>query len=97
MPSTDAAELADRLRAARIELVARIRSGEVELGDLVPTATSEGALVKVVILAEAVPGAGKVGSRRVLEAAGIAPGSRWGEIADDQARALAASLAADHS
>ena len=90
MTLDDARRLAERERVQRREVLATITRG-----DLAPSAfTGEGALgpVKVVAVAEVVPGVGKVRARRLLEALGIAEGTRWADLGPEGQRRLAAAL-----
>ncbi len=50
--------------------------------------------VKVVVVAQAVPGIGKVQARRVLQELGVAEGARWADLAPDDQRRLVESLTA---
>ena len=90
MTLDDARRLAEDQRAQRREVLAAITRG-----DLAPTAfAGERRLepVKVVALAEVVPGVGKVRARRILASLGMAEGTRWADLgAEGQAR-LAAAL-----
>jgi len=85
-----AVRLAEDLRERRDTLVRRIADAELRLSDLVGDESA--GPVKVVVLAQAVPGAGKVGSRRVLEELGVAPGTRWGELGAPLAVRVAVAL-----
>ncbi|MHB8465526.1 MAG: hypothetical protein ACYDH6_08005 [Acidimicrobiales bacterium] len=79
-PVSDApAQLARRLREERTALVAALAAGTVDIASLRTDPTA--APVKVVVLAQAVPGLGKVRSRRVLEALGVIDAARWGDLA----------------
>jgi hypothetical protein len=49
--------------------------------------------VRVVVLAEKVPGVGKVRARRAMQALGIGEDARWGEVDPDRLRALWAAMA----
>jgi ribosomal protein S13 len=70
-------------------LVASVTDGSLDLAELSPGSAAD--LVKVVVLAQAVPGVGKVRSRRVLDALGVIPEARWGDMtAPLQARVVAA-------
>ena len=60
-----------------------IRAGSLRLDALAEgPGTDEVDQVKIVVLAEAVPGLGKVRARQVLDALAIAHGTRWGELGD---------------
>src|SRR6516162_5632066 len=90
MTLDDARRLAEDERAQRREVLATITRG-----DLAPGAfAGEHRLdpVKVVALAEVVPGVGKVRARRILATLGIAEGMRWAELGPDGQRRLAAAL-----
>jgi hypothetical protein len=87
---TGAAERAALLRRQRAELVAGVADGTLPLGDLVASGRAD--LVKVVVLAEAVPGVGKVRSRRLLDALGVVPTARWGDLVPDAARRVSDAL-----
>jgi hypothetical protein len=90
MTLDDARRVAEQERVQRREVLATITGG-----DLAPSAfAGEGRLdpVKVVAVAEVVPGVGKVRARRILEALGIADGTRWADLGPDRQRRLAAAL-----
>src|SRR5579872_3687642 len=90
MTLEDARRSAAEVRARRRELVAAVAGGAVGLAEL---ASEQGAdEVKVVVLAEVVPGVGKVRARRVLTALGIPDGARWGDLTPERSAALAAAL-----
>jgi hypothetical protein len=73
--------VAARIRRDREQLVAELSDGTTGVTALIgPTADPRAAAVKVVRLAEAVPGVGKVRSRRLLEDLGVPPEARWGEL-----------------
>ena len=63
------------VRSAFMATVASVSSG-VSLGSLGSAAD----VVKVVVLAQAVPGVGKVKSRRALDALGVPADARWGDL-----------------
>jgi hypothetical protein len=89
-----AAEVAAGIRRDREQLVAELADGTTELTALTgPTADPRAAAVKVVRLAEAVPGVGKVRSRRVLEQLGVPPEARWGELTPAAVLAVVRALA----
>jgi len=83
------------LRAHREWLVAEVASG-MSLADLRSEEASDSRVgtVKVVVLAEAIPAAGKVRARRAMAALGIAPDARWGELDPSVAAALWRQLVA---
>lgn len=76
--ATSAASLAGHLRAAREELVRRISDGRLDLS--AGSAGEDIDPVKVVVVAQAVPGVGKVRARQVLDRLGIDHNTRWGEL-----------------
>ena len=83
--------LAEHIRASREHVVAEIRAGR-----LVLDGAAEGDdidQVKVVVLAESVPGVGKVRARSVLDSLGIEHATRWGELGCSR-NALVAALTA---
>ena len=73
-------------------MVAAVAAGEVELLDVERDGVP--GTVRVVRLAEAVPGVGKVQARRVLDALGILETTPWADVSDDQAASLAGALKA---
>ena len=92
--SLAAATQAEHLRAVRAATVDAIRAGSLRLDALDEGPVShEVDQVKIVVLAEAVPGVGKVRARHVLDSLAIAHGTRWGELGDRR-RDLIAALAA---
>jgi hypothetical protein len=80
------------LRTHRHDLVAAISNGTMQMADLLAADDPRTAQVKVLIFAEAVPGVGKVTSRRLLSGIGIADGTRWGELAGPVARRIVAAV-----
>lgn len=94
MRAATPSETAGRLRAARRRIVDGLSSGGLRLADLVGSDDDGAEWTKVVVLAEAVPGVGKVRSRRILEMMGIADATRWGELPVTTATALVAALEA---
>jgi hypothetical protein len=89
-PHPTASEAAAALRSRREELVRSIAGGTLRLPDLV--GDDDAGPVKVVVLAEAVPGVGKVRSRHILEAMGVDPGTRWAELGTELAGRVAGAL-----
>ena len=85
-----AEEFAARFRQARDDLVAAIANGQLAI-DAVGNDRRSGP-VKVVALAQVVPGIGKVRGRRILEALGIAESTRWGELSAAQHEQLVLAL-----
>jgi len=91
-----AATIAERIRRDRAQLVAELASGSLDPVDLVapgPAAVRAGP-VKAVVVAQAVPGVGKVGSRRVLAGLGVTEDARWGDLAPALAARLVTALVA---
>jgi hypothetical protein len=79
-----------RMRALRARLVSEVASGALTIdGLLARDPTSAGReTIKVVVLAEKVPGVGKVRARRAMAELGIPEDARWGEIDAAALRAL---------
>lgn len=90
-PTTRATALAGHLRAAREELIRQIGTGRLDLTDA--SAGEDIAAVKVVVVAQAVPGLGKVRARQVLDRLGIDHNTRWGELGSRQAELIEALTA----
>ena len=90
-PRAAASALAEHVRASRAHLVAEIRAGRQVLDGT--SAGEDLDLVKVVVLAESVPGVGKVRARGVLDSLGIAHAARWGELGDQRSELVAALTA----
>jgi hypothetical protein len=88
---TAASEAAARLRAERAALVDDLEAGRVPITAV--ATDSRAAPVKVVVIAQAVPGLGKVRSRRILDGLDIDHGTRWGELSSSQADRLVEALA----
>lgn len=93
-PTARAASLAGDVRAAREELIRQIGAGRLALTDA--SAGDDIAAVKVVVVAQAVPGVGKVRARQVLDRLGIDHNLRWGELGARQA-ALVDALTASQA
>jgi hypothetical protein len=90
-----AAAQAEHLRAVRAATVEAIRSGSLRLDALDEGDPSDDIdQVKIVVLAEALPGLGKVRARQVLDTLAIAHGTRWGELGDRRRDLIAALYAA---
>jgi len=87
----DAIAAAEALRARRRDLVSALAEGRIDIGDLTDPSYAA-APVKTVVLAGAVPGVGKVRSRRILAALGVADGTRWGELPVPLVAALVEAL-----
>jgi hypothetical protein len=98
---TDAARrnalaIAYQLRANRAWLEESVASGAMTLDGLFEEQDAEARCdpVKVVVLAQKVPGVGKVRSRRAMEKVGIAEDARFGEVDRTVLRALWSEMAA---
>jgi hypothetical protein len=96
--ATAAFVLARSLRLHREWLVAEVTAGQMSLADLQDHDASDMRVgtIKVVVLAEAVPTAGKVRARRAMAALGIPADARWGELDPSTATALWQRLETDH-
>jgi hypothetical protein len=93
MPLEQARAAAEAARQRRASLVGALASGELALADV--DDDDRAGEVKAVVIAEAVPGVGKVGARRALDALGVPPSARWGELSGQQRRGLVDALRAD--
>jgi len=90
MSLDSARHVAHEMRAERTHLVEDIRRGDVGPARFLDDArVSE---VRVVVLAEAVPGVGKVQARRIIDALGIDGRVRWAELSGDEVRRLVDAL-----
>lgn len=89
-----AAAIAEGIRRHRRWLVDEVAAGALAPEDLLVAGQGDPriAQVKAVVLAEAVPGVGKVLSRRALAALGVPDGTRWGELTPTMAASVVASL-----
>jgi hypothetical protein len=83
------------MRDERARLLAEVASGRMTVDGLLEQChvSQYCPTVKVVVLAEKVPGVGKVRARRAMEHLGIAEDARLGEIDDTAVRALWATMA----
>jgi len=93
VPLEQARAVAAAARERRASLVRDLASG-----DLVPARLDDderAGEVKVVVIAEAVPGVGKVGARRLLEARGISAATHWADVPTAERRGLVEALTAD--
>ncbi len=87
---------AEQMRSHRAALVRDVGAGVLTIDDLfADLAAGRGSgwgwgagTVRVVVLAESVPGVGKVRARRAMESMGISEDARWGEVGPDRLRAL---------
>jgi hypothetical protein len=86
---------AQALRAQRARLVAQVAAGDLTLDGLLAEQDADGrtATVKIVVLAEKVPGVGKVRARRAMAGLGIPEDARWGEVDRITLRALWSAMA----
>jgi len=86
---------AEQMRLHRAWLIGEVASGAVTLDGLFAeqAATGRCDTIKVVVLAEKVPGVGKVRARRAMEAVGIVEVARWGEVDPPLLRTLWAAMA----
>jgi len=92
MTLESARRVAHEMRTTRAQLVEEILRGEVPAARLGDDARAGD--IRVVVLAQAVPGVGKVQARRILDDLGIDGATRWGELGDDVAVRLAEALTA---
>lgn len=74
------------LRVYRDWIIDEIASGAMSMAELLEEDDTDERLgtVKVVVLAQVVPGVGKVRSRRAMARLGLAEDARWGELDHDQ-------------
>jgi hypothetical protein len=82
--------VAEELRQRRRDLVAAIAGGDVTPARL--AGDDRAGDVKVVVLAEVIPGIGKVQARRIMSDLGVPAGTRWGELTPAQVRRLVDAL-----
>ena len=77
---------ARHLRIYRDWIIDEIASGAMSIADLLEEDDTDERLgtIKVVVLAQVVPGVGKVRSRRTMAQLGIAEEARWGEVEPSQ-------------
>jgi hypothetical protein len=85
--------VADAARQRRTGLLRALGTGELAVAGL--DADERAGDVKAVVIAESVPGVGKVRARRVLDAAGVPPSTRWADLSREQRRVLVEALTAD--
>lgn len=97
MQPTAAYVAARSLLSHREWLIAEIEAGDMRLPDLREAEDHDSRVgtVKVVSIAQAVPGVGKLQARRTMTDLGIAPDTRWGELTPDVEAALWAALSLD--
>ena len=92
MSLEEARTTAGAARERRAALVRALASGAVTIGDV--GRDKRAGDVKVVVIAESVPGVGKVAARRTLDKLGVAPSTLWRQLSDAQRAALAEALRA---
>ena len=87
--------VAEQMRAQRARLVEQVSAGATSIDGLLAEQGSERgpARVKIVALAEKVPGVGKVRARRAMASLDIAEDARFGEIEEATLRALWSTIA----
>ena len=90
MTLDDARRLAEDERAQRRDVLATITRGD--LGPMAFAGERRLDPVKVVALAEVVPGVGKVRARRILASLGMAEGTPWADLGAEGQHLLAAAL-----
>ncbi len=90
----EALELAQHLRVVWDDLVERVRSGEFTIDHAHELGASDVHIGRVfaVKVYEAIPGVGKVKSRRALAAAGVAEGAFLVDVTTSQRQQIATSL-----
>jgi hypothetical protein len=81
---------AQQMRLHRAWLVNEVASGAMTIDGVFAEQAAAGRCdtVKVVVLAEKVPGVGKVRARRAMDDLGIAEDTRWGEVDSELLRTL---------
>jgi hypothetical protein len=85
--------IAEAARQRRASLISALASGELALADV--DDDDRASDVRVVVIAESVPGIGKVRARRALDALGVPPSTRWAELSQPQRRRLLEALTVD--
>jgi hypothetical protein len=87
---------AAEIRQYRSWLIGEVASGAMALDGIFEQQETEPhcGMVKVVVLAEKVPGVGKVRARRAMGELGVAEDARWGEVDRATLRDLWAAMAA---
>jgi hypothetical protein len=78
----DAIVEAGEIRQYRAWLIGEVASGAMSLDGIFEQHDTEPycGMVKVVVLAEKMPGVGKVRARRAMSELGISEDARWGEV-----------------
>jgi hypothetical protein len=84
---------AEAARQRRASLIAALASGQLALEDV--DSDGRAAEVKAVVIAESVPGVGKVRARRALDGLGVPPSAQWGDLTARQRKDLVESLTDD--
>jgi hypothetical protein len=86
---------AQQMRLHRAWLLTEVAAGDLSIDALLDDVTMGEwcATVKVVVVAEKVPGVGKVRARRAMEQLGVAEGARWGEVDPATLRRLWSTMA----
>jgi hypothetical protein len=94
MVDTAAFVAARSLTSHREWLIAEIEAGDMRLPELRDAEEHDGRVgtIKVVCIAQAIPGAGKLEARRAMGTLGIPPDARWGELVPEAESALWAAL-----
>ena len=89
------ASVARAMRAHRARLIERVATGDMTIEGLFAeqAADRRTATVKVVVLAEKVPGVGKVRARRAMASLSIPEDARFGEVDQATLRALWSTMA----
>jgi hypothetical protein len=90
-----ACSIAEQMRLHRSWLIAEVASGAMTLDGLFAEQAKPGRCetVKVVVVAEKVPGVGKVRARRAMTEVGIAEDARLGEVDPSVLRVLWSAMA----
>jgi hypothetical protein len=92
MPLEQARAAAAAARERRAALIRALASGAITVDDV--GRDERAGDVKVVVIAESVPGVGKVVARRTLGTLGVAPSTLWRQLSEAQRAALAEALRA---
>ncbi len=93
MPIDEARAVAEAARQRRASLIRDVASGDLAPADL--DNDQRAGEVKAVVIAESVPGVGKVRARRALDALGVPASARWGELSNEQRHRLVHALTTD--
>lgn len=84
----EALALAQQLRAARESVTERIRSGDIDVREVLGSEDPLVGRVKVVSVVENVPGLGKVKARRILDEVGVSAALKIHQLDGATRRAL---------